>query len=162
MTFSAASFAECRNASAPAVSSSGRGQVPLIGEVSTSRPRRRRNSSGLRLATAPSAASTYAPNAGGSAAAASANSPAVLPATAALEPGAHVDLVDLARPDQFDGPLDRPQVLGQRRPANAPTCHDGVASGPASSSASSSCRACSKASRSALHSASKLQDPAPS
>jgi hypothetical protein len=57
ITFSAASFAERRNACAPALSSAGRGQVPLIGDVTTSRPRRRRNSSGLKLATARPSAS---------------------------------------------------------------------------------------------------------
>ncbi len=56
ITFSARFFAD-------AVSSSGSessGAVPLIGDVSTSSPVRRRNSSGEKLATAPSGASTNA------------------------------------------------------------------------------------------------------
>ena len=47
MTFSAASFAEARNAAAPL--SALRGAVPLIGAVSTVRSRIRKKSSGLKL-----------------------------------------------------------------------------------------------------------------
>lgn len=61
MTFSARSLAEAT--SAPTVAASPRasrpsGAVPLMGEVSTSWPVRRRNSSGEKDRTAPSGLST--------------------------------------------------------------------------------------------------------
>src|SRR6266545_1648229 len=68
ITFSAASFSLPRSSSASARSSEGvrpRGRVPLIGRVSTSRPRTRRKRSGLAERMRWSPASRYAPNVDG-------------------------------------------------------------------------------------------------
>ena len=110
ITFSAASLAEARSIAAPV---GVRGAVPLIGEVVTRRPRTRRNSSGLKLATilipGPLTRAAYA---GSQCGGHPREERRHRLGQRRMQSEAEVELVEVAAVDPADHLLDRAEVVG--------------------------------------------------
>ena len=108
------SSAAARRAAAARMGSGSRAIVPLIGAVVTAWPRRRRNSSGERLATSPRGVLKAAPHRRGRSSRGPGQELGRRPVPTALEPQADVGLEDLPGGDPLAAVGHRRQVM--RRP----------------------------------------------